>query len=57
VPFAIAPHFKSAHPESDAIQDSIGYYIEHKIPFVALRDGEAYVGKVKHQFPSQGIIA
>ncbi|MGD8404139.1 MAG: Type 1 glutamine amidotransferase-like domain-containing protein [Anaerolineales bacterium] len=57
VPFAIAPHFKSDHPETDAIQESIDYFIDHKIPFVALRDGEAYVDEVTHQFPKQGKIA
>jgi dipeptidase E len=57
VPFAIAPHFKSDHPDTDAIQESIDYFIDHKIPFVALRDGEAYVGEVKNQFPRPGKFA
>jgi len=57
VPFAIAPHFKSDHPDTDAIQKSMGYFIEHKIPFIALRDGEVYVGEIDRQFPRQGGIA
>lgn len=57
VPFAIAPHFNSDHPDSDAIQESIDYFINHKIPFIALRDGEAYVGVVDHQVPKHGDIA
>lgn len=57
VPFAIAPHFNSDHPDSNAIKTSMEYFIDHKIPFVALRDGEIYVGKVDHQAPRQGVFA
>lgn len=39
----IAPHYKSDHPESAAIEKVVDYYITHHIPFVALRDGEAMV--------------
>ena len=44
VPFAIAPHYQSAHPDSGAIESSIQYFIDHDIPFIKLRDREAYVG-------------
>jgi dipeptidase E len=57
VPFAIAPHFESDHPEAEIMQKSIDYFIDHKIPFVALCDGEAYVGEVTHQVSGQGKIA
>jgi dipeptidase E len=40
-PFCIAPHFRSDHPETKLIDQSVEYFIEKKIPFVALRDGEA----------------
>lgn len=43
VPFAIAPHFRSPHPESDVMEDVIDSFIKNKTPFIALRDGEAYV--------------
>jgi dipeptidase E len=43
VPYAIAPHYKSDHPESAAIDKSIEYLIDNHIPFIALRDGEAIV--------------
>jgi dipeptidase E len=43
VPFAIAPHYRSQHPESDVMEDVIDAFIRNKIPFIALRDGEAYV--------------
>lgn len=43
VPYAIAPHYKSDHPESAAIDRSIEYLIDNHIPFIALRDGEAII--------------
>jgi dipeptidase E len=43
VPFAIAPHYKSNHPESKLIDNVVAYYKRHKIEYLALRDGEAYV--------------
>lgn len=43
LPYAIAPHYKSDHPESAAIDKSVVYLIDNHIPFIALRDGEAIV--------------
>ena len=43
LPYVIAPHYKSDHPESAAIDKSVEYLINHHIPFIALRDGEAIV--------------
>jgi dipeptidase E len=43
VPFAIAPHYRSLHPESGLMENVIDYFIANQIPFIALRDGEAYV--------------
>lgn len=40
LPYCIAPHYKSDHAESEMIDDSVAYFIENKIPFVVLRDGE-----------------
>ena len=40
-PFCIAPHYNSDHPESAGIEKTVRYYIENKVPFVAIRDGEA----------------
>jgi dipeptidase E len=42
IPYCIAPHYRSTHPES-LIEKAVEYFIEQKIPFVALRDGEALV--------------
>jgi dipeptidase E len=43
IPYCIAPHYRSDHFESTLIEKSVEYFIEQKIPFVALRDGEALV--------------
>ncbi len=43
LPYAVAPHYKSDHPESADIDTSIEYMIDNHIPFIALRDGEAIV--------------
>jgi dipeptidase E len=43
LPFAIAPHYRSDHPESNEIERSVAYFIENHEPFIALRDGQAIV--------------
>lgn len=43
LPYCVAPHYKSDHPESADIDKTVAYYIENHIPFIALRDGEAIV--------------
>jgi dipeptidase E len=43
LPFSIAPHFKSDHPESSQIDSVVEYFERHKIPYRALRDGESLV--------------
>jgi dipeptidase E len=43
LPYAVAPHYKSDHPESADIDRSVEYMINNHIPFIALRDGEAIV--------------
>jgi dipeptidase E len=43
VPFAIAVHFKSDHPESQSVDREIAYYEAAGIPYRTLRDGEALV--------------
>jgi len=41
--YAIAPHYKSNHPESEDINKVVNYYIKNKILFKALLDGEVIV--------------
>jgi dipeptidase E len=43
VPFSLAPHYRSPHPESGLIEDVIDAYIQGKTPFIVLRDGEAHI--------------
>jgi dipeptidase E len=43
LPYALAVHYQSPHPESAATDLSVRYFIEHHMLFKALRDGEAIV--------------
>lgn len=43
IPYCVAPHYKSDHPESADVDKTVAYYIDNHIPFLALRDGEAIV--------------
>lgn len=41
--YAIAPHYKSDHPESADIDKCVEYFKENGMPYKTLRDGEAIV--------------
>lgn len=43
VPYSIAPHFESNHPESEKISQVVQYFKVNNIPFKSLRDGEVLV--------------
>jgi dipeptidase E len=43
IPYAIAPHYKSDHPESPATDNLVQYYIDNHMPFKTLHDGEVIV--------------
>ena len=43
IPYCVAPHYKSDHPESADVDKTVAYYIDNHIPFIALHDGEAIV--------------
>lgn len=43
VGYAIAPHYRSDHPESKAVENEVAYYIRNKLPFKTLRDGEVII--------------
>lgn len=43
LPYAIAVHYKSNHDESGSTDREIAFYEGNKIPYRALRDGEALV--------------
>jgi dipeptidase E len=42
---SIAPHYKSDHPETAAIDKVVAYFEEKKMPYTALHDGEVIVVK------------
>ena len=41
--YCLAPHFRSNHPESELIEQTIDYFLNNKILFKALRDGEVII--------------
>lgn len=41
VDFCIAPHYRSDHPESPAVERLVEYFKRHQMRYVALHDGEA----------------
>jgi len=40
LPYAVAPHFKSDHPETHLIDKAVEYFFDNNIPYKALHDGE-----------------
>ncbi len=43
LPYALAPHYNSVHPESPAVNKMVAFLKEKSIPFKTLRDGEVIV--------------
>ncbi|CAF3367487.1 unnamed protein product [Rotaria sp. Silwood2] len=43
LPYSIAPHYKSNHPESELIDKVIDYFVKEKIPYRTLKDGETII--------------
>jgi len=43
VKYSIAVHYRSDHPESEAVEKEVEYYEQNKIPYKTLSDGEAIV--------------
>lgn len=43
LPYSIAPHYKSNHPESELIDKVIEYFIQEKIPYKTLKDGDTII--------------
>jgi dipeptidase E len=43
LPYVVAPHYRSDHPESTDIERFVQYCIDHHLLFKALRDGEVIV--------------
>jgi dipeptidase E len=45
LPYSIAPHYKSQHPDSEAIDKVVHYFIDNQMLFKALRDGEVIISQ------------
>jgi dipeptidase E len=43
LPYAVAPHYRSDHPESESVERLVQHFIDNHVLFRALRDGEAIV--------------
>jgi dipeptidase E len=43
LPFAIAVHYKSDHPEADSVDQEVAFYEKNDIPYRTLRDGEVLI--------------
>ncbi len=43
IPYSIAPHYQSDHPESLAIEKVVDYFRKESIPFRPLKDGEVII--------------
>jgi dipeptidase E len=43
IPFSVAVHYQSDHPEADATDREIAYYETHNRPYETLRDGEVLI--------------
>ena len=46
--FSIAPHWRSNHSESEQIDIAIEYFMQQKMPFITLRDGETYITELQN---------
>ena len=43
IPYAVAPHYQSDHPESVMIDDVVNYFEQHGIVYKTMRDGESII--------------
>lgn len=47
VSYSIAPHYKSDHDESALVDQCVQYFIDNKMLFIALRDGDDIIAEVR----------
>lgn len=45
LPYAVAPHYRSDHPETDRIEDVVEWFRANDLPFRTLRDGDVILIK------------
>lgn len=44
LPYAVAPHFRTpTHPETALVDQVVEWFLDHRVPFVTLRDGDVIV--------------
>lgn len=43
IDFAFAPHYKSNHPETEMIDKAVEWYIQNKVNYKSLHDGEVII--------------
>ncbi len=43
LPYSIAPHYNSKHPETELIDKVVEYFIAENIPYKTLKDGDAII--------------
>lgn len=43
VDYHVAPHYRSDHPESAAIEEVVTYFVHNNMPYRTLRDGEVMI--------------
>lgn len=46
IDFNVLPHYRSHHPESEAVEQEVQYCIDNKILFKVLRDGEVMIEEI-----------
>ena len=46
VNYSVAPHYHSDHPESEAINKVVEYFIDNKMVFKTLRDGDVIIESI-----------
>lgn len=48
VPYCIAPHYDSQHPESELVDHMIEYFSRRRMSFKKMRDGEVMIVRIGH---------
>lgn len=43
LPYAVAPHYRSDHPESESVERLVQYFVDREVSFKTLSDGEVIV--------------
>ncbi len=55
IPFCIVPHWQSNHPDSPLTKKVVAYFVENKIPYIALKDGDVYITSLS-EMPNMSLL-